>query len=329
MRILGPMVLFAALGCGSLPPRAPGVPFDVQGHRGARGLLPENTLPAFELALELGVSTLELDTGVTADGVVVVSHDPRLSAKVCLGPGGERLPAGGGPLIRDLTLAELRRYDCGTLNPDRGRFPEPPRRNVPGTPIPTLDEVLDLAAERDPGVRFNIEVKFDPTADLTVPLEAFVERVVERVVARGLVERATIQSFDWRALALVKRTRPEIRTAALLSPETLEGEGGAASPWLDGRSLAGGDGDLLALLADARPVVDVFSPYWRQILPGAWGYLGTGVEQIQAAGFPVIPWTVNPADRMEKILDLGVDGLITDYPDRLLELLERRGVPVL
>ncbi len=318
-----------ASACASLPPRAPREPFDAQGHRGARGLLPENTLPAFRRALELGVSTLELDVGVTGDGAVVVSHDPKLSGKVCLGPGGERL-GDEGPRIRDLTLEELGRYDCGALNPDPGRFPEPPRRNRPGTRIPTLEEVFDLAAELDPAVRFNIEIKFDPTApEDTVPLEGFVPAVVGRIRARGLVGRTTVQSFDWRALELVKLLEPGLTTAALLSPETVRGPGGAPSPWLNGLSLAETGGTAVGLLRAAEGYVDIFSPYWRQVTPGAWGYLGATVEEIQAAGFPVVPWTVNDRRRMEKTLDLGVDGLITDYPDRLLAALMARGVPIL
>jgi len=313
----------ACAGGGARPPRAP---FDVQGHRGARGLLPENTLPAFRRALELGVSTLELDTGVTADGVVVVSHDRRLSGEICLGPDGESLADDEGPLLRDLTLAEVRRFDCGSLNPDPEQFPEPPRRNLPGTPVPTLGQVFDLAAEIDPRARFNIEMKVDPTVDETVPLEEFVTRLVDLVVERGLVGRTTIQCFDWRGLELVKLRRPDLTTAALLSPNTLGA--GNPSPWLNGLALAA-NGTSLGLLDGARDYVDVFSPNWRQVTPGAQGYLDSTVEEIQAAGFPVIPWTVNSPRQIEKTLDLGVDGLISGYPDRLLEILRQRGVEVL
>jgi glycerophosphoryl diester phosphodiesterase len=303
--------------------------FDAQGHRGARGLLPENTLPAFRKALELGVSTLELDTGVTADGVVIVSHNRRLSGEICLGPDGGRLSEEGGPLFRDLTLAEVREFDCGALNPSPQRFPEPPRRNLPGTPVPTLAEVFELAAELDPEVRFNIEMKVDPRVDETVPLERFVAILVDQVVARGLVERTTIQCFDWRGLELVKRRRPELATAALLSPETVRGADGGPSPWLNGLSLTEAGGNAVGLVTGARAYIDIFSPHWRLVTPGEWGFLDSTVEELQAAGFPVIPWTVNAVYQIERTLDLGVDGLITDYPDRLLEILRQRGMEVL
>ena len=329
MRALPPATAFLllALACAGDEPRRPREPFDAQGHRGARGLLPENTLPAFRRALELGVSTLELDTGVTADGVVVVSHNRRISGEICLGPGGERLGEEGGALIRDLTLEEIRRYDCGSLNPDPGEFPEPPRRNLPGTPMPTVAQVFDLAAELDPGVRFNLELKVDPTVDETVPLERFVEVLVDLVVERGLVDRVTLQCFDWRALELVKQRRPDLTTAALLSPRTL-GDGDA-SPWLNGLSLDAAGGTGLGLVEAAIAYVDVFSPSWRQVTPGAKGYLGATVGRYQEAGLPVVPWTVNSPERIEQVLDLGVDGLISDYPDRLLEILGRRGIQVL
>ena len=328
MRVLAPTaaIVCLALACAGGGPRPPVEPFDAQGHRGARGLLPENTLSAFRRALELGVSTLELDTGVTADGVVIVSHNARLDPEICLGPGGQPLPKEGGPLFRDLTLAEVRRYDCGSLNPSRKRFPEPPRVNLPGTPVPTLAELFALAAELDPEVRFNIEMKVDPTVDETVPLEEFAHRLVDLVAEHGLVERTIIQCFDWRGLELIKRRQPDLRTAALLSIDTAKGR---PSPWLNGLSLDTAGGTAVGLLEGARGYVDVFSPYWRQVTPGAWGYLDSTVEEIQAAGFAVIPWTVNKPRRIEKALDLGIDGLITDYPDRLMEILRRRGIEVL
>ena len=315
------LLLLAAAACSGL--QAAGTtrePFDVQGHRGARGLLPENTLPAFERALELGVSTLELDLGVTRDREVVVSHDSRINPKICRRADGTTILA--PTLLRELSLAEAQTLDCGGLNPDRRRFPEPPRRNVAGARIPTLGQVFDLAAAARDRVRFNIEIKVDPTADDTVPLEEFVALVVGLVHERSLGSRVTIQSFDWRALELVKRHAPDLETAALLAPDTLEPE------WLNGVDPGAAGGTALGLLRSASIYVDVFSPYWRLVLPGSPVYLGSTVREIQAAGFPVVPWTVNSRRRMKKMLALGVDGLITDYPDVLIALLEEEGVGI-
>jgi glycerophosphoryl diester phosphodiesterase len=296
-------------------------PFDVQGHRGARGLLPENTLPAFERALELGVSTLELDVGVTRDRQVVVSHERHVNPQLCRRVDGTAILA--PPLIREITLAELQALDCGGLNPDPARFPEPPRRNLPGTRIPTLREVFRLAADfGDAEVRFNIETKIDPTVDDTVPIEEFVALVVGVVEEAGMVSRVTVQSFAWRTLELVKRHNPALETAALLASDTL------APEWLNGIDPKTAGGTSLDLLRAARAYVDLYSPDWRLIAPGGPGYLGSRVEEIQAAGFRVVPWTVNSRRRMEKLIGLGVDGLITDRPDVLIALLEEHGITV-
>ncbi len=300
--------------------RTPVPPFDVQGHRGARGLLPENTLEGFRKALELGVSTLELDLGVTRDRRVVVSHDRHLNPAICRRADGAAVKA---LPLRELDLAEVQALDCGSLNPDRRRFPEPPRKNLPGARVPTLAEVFDLARRfGDDAVRFNVEIKVDPTVDDTVPLEDFVALVLDLVRERGLAPRVTVQSFDWRALELVKRRAPDVETAALLAPDTL------APEWLNGLDPEAVGGTSLGLLSAAASHVDVFSPYWRLVTPGSPRYLGSSVADLKAAGFPVVPWTVNSKRGMKKMLALGVDGLITDYPDVLLELLAERGVAV-
>ncbi len=296
-------------------------PFDAQGHRGARGLLPENTLPAFRRALELGVSTLELDLGVTRDRQVVVSHDRRLNPRICRHGDGREIAE--PQLLRDLTLAEVQALDCGALNPDPKRFPEPPRANLPGARIPTLRAVFELAADfGDAEVRFNVETKIDPTVDDTVPIEEFVTLVIGVVEEAGLASRVTLQSFHWRALELSKARAPEIETVALLAPDTRSPE------WLNGIDPKSAGKTSLGLLRAARSYVDLYSPYWRLIAPGSPYYLGISVAEVQAAGFPVVPWTVNSKRRMKKMLDFGVDGLITDYPDVLIELLEERGQAV-
>lgn len=297
-------------------------PFDAQGHRGARGLLPENTLPAFELALELGVSTLELDLAVTRDRVVVVYHDRYINSEVCLNADGSEI-ATPAPLVRDLDLATVQTYDCGSLNPDPHRFKEPPRENRPGTRIPTLAQVFELADEfGDHDVRFNIEIKIDPNVDDTVPIEEFVELTIAVVQKHELSDRVTIQSFAWQALELSKKLAPEIQTVGLLGTDTL------TPAWLNGLDADAPGTTSLSLLQAAESYVDIFSPYWRLVMPGSPFYHGNPIQEIQAAGFAVIPWTVNRQRHMEKLLDLGVDGMITDYPDVLLTLLQQRKIRI-
>jgi len=310
-------VLLACSGPAATVDQASQGIVDVQGHRGARGLRPENTLAGFEHALALGVTTLELDLGMTRDGILVVTHDPRVSGSLCTAPDGSPIPE-PGPLVLELSLAELQAFDCGSLNPDATRFPEPPRRAVPGAQIPSLVELLDLAENKKKGrVRFNIEVKTEPGSSETPALEPFVAKVVGILRSRGLLGRATLQSFDWQALLIGKRLEPELRTVALLADDTLNAR------WLAGLAPAEHDG-VLGLLEAADEFVDDFSPSWRMLLP-RFGR-GIPIQPLQRAGFRVVPWTVNDEATMRRLLSLGVDGIITDYPDRLLALLRELGI---
>jgi glycerophosphoryl diester phosphodiesterase len=258
-----------ALGCAQASPTTPapsagpvGRTLDVQGHRGARGLRPENTLPAFAHALALGVSTLELDLHLSRDGKLVVVHDASISPGLCLDSHGAAIPL-PAPRLVDLDLERIQQFDCGSSNPDPVRFPEPPRRNVPGAHIPTLAEVFSLVAEQgNPRVRFNLEVKTDPGASGGSSLERAVALTVEAIQRHGLLERSTLQSFDWRALRIAKTLAPELRTSALLgAPDTL------GPAWQNGLELAD-YGSVLRLLLAARAYVDDFSPYWGHLVSG-------------------------------------------------------------
>jgi glycerophosphoryl diester phosphodiesterase len=177
----------------------------IHGHRGARAMRPENTLPAFEYAIAAGVDVLELDMGVTKDGVVVVSHDPILQAPICKGPKN-------GVPIHTLTLAEVRQYDCGgTQNPLFST-----QVTVPGTTMPTLAEVFALAPKGK--FEFNIETKiFEDHPEYTPSPEEFVKLVLAEIRAAKLESRVILQSFDFRTLHAMKRIAPEIRRSALYS----------------------------------------------------------------------------------------------------------------
>jgi glycerophosphoryl diester phosphodiesterase len=214
--------------------------FDLQGHRGARGLAPENTLEAFATALSIGVTTLEFDLAMTRDGILVVSHDSRLNPDHTRGPDGEFLDA-EGPAIRSLTLAEVKRYDVGRLKPGTAyaaAFPE--QRGMDGARIPTLMEVFELTRRaRADHVRFNIETKLTPTSGADTPdPETFAAAVARAVREAKLAGRVSIQSFDWRTLVVMRRIAPEIERVCL----SIDGGGGdtlqrgrpGASPWTAG-----------------------------------------------------------------------------------------------
>ncbi|MGZ5232592.1 MAG: glycerophosphodiester phosphodiesterase family protein, partial [Burkholderiales bacterium] len=190
---------------------------DIQGHRGARGLFPENTLPAFSRALEIGVTTLELDCGVTKDGVVVVSHDPLLNPDFTRDARAQWLERTGSP-IWHLTYAELQHYDVGRLKPGTAyaqRFPQ--QRAVDDTPIPRLEDVFALVRRSgNASVRFNIETKISPLQPSeTATPDAFVGALLQVIREAGMEQRVSIQSFDWRTLQRVQKEAPSIPTVYL------------------------------------------------------------------------------------------------------------------
>lgn len=296
--------------------------FDLQGHRGARGLAPENTLPGFARALTIGVTTLEMDVGVTADDVVVVSHDRRLNPEIVRGADGRWLT--GRPFaIRELTFHELQRYDVGRIKPGSqysNRFPFQRRQDK--VRIPALAAVFELARHaRNDAVRFNIETKLSPLEpEDTLPPEAFARALIEAVRAAGMTKRTIIQSFDWRTLQVVQQEAPEIATSYLSvqqqAEDTIQARAAEASPWTAGlRFRDHGSVPRMVKAAGGR----IWSPYFGDLTPEL-------VKEAHALGLQVLPWTVNEPPDMERLIDWGVDGLITDYPDRLREVMADRGM---
>ena len=285
--------------------------FDLQGHRGARGLLPENTLAGFERALGLGVSTLETDLAITSDGVVVLSHDAWLNPDITRDAHGDWLTTRGAA-IRTLTLAELRGFDVGRINPNSAYAGEFPRQSpVDGARIPMLQELFALSRHLGRNPRYNIEIKTSPEhPDATLDPDDFARRVIEVVRSAGLEAATTIQSFDWRSLLAVKRLAPEIATICLTedSPDasTVRGTGGTISPWLGGLDPDDHGRSLPRLVAAAGG--SGWSPHWSNLDRAS-------VAEAQLLGLRVVPWTVNTPDEITRVMAFGVNGLITDYPD--------------
>ena len=261
----------------------------MQGHRGARGHAPENTLPGFERALAIGVDTLELDVGVTRDGVVVIHHDRRLNPDLARGPDGKWVTA-PAPTIFSLSYQELQGYDVGRIRPGSEyaqRFPH--QKPIDGTRIPRLEA---LFARAGPRVRFNIETKLVPEApDETLAPEPFARALIAEVRKAGLAARTTIQSFDFRTLKVVEREAPEIATAYLTS-------GKSSDP---------------AMLREAG--ARIWSPNFQDLDAGK-------IAAARAAGLRIVAWTVNEPADISRVLDMKVDGIISDYPDRVRDAIK-------
>jgi len=300
--------------------------FDLQGHRGARGLMPENTLPAFETALGLGVTTLELDTVMTADGVVVVHHDRRLSPPRSRDGAGNWIAQEGAPAILSLTREQLAAFDIGRARPG-SKLAEryPGQAGLDGVAIPTLTDVLARAEALSGGaIQYNIETKISPQApEESADPEVFARALIAAIRAAGVESRAAVQSFDWRSLQIVQRAAPEIETVYLTAEQDwLDNLGRgdpAPSPWLGGLDIDWAEVTLPQAIARAGGAV--WSPYFR-------GLTEADLKEAQGLGLRVVVWTVNDPADMASLIDLGVDGLITDYPDVLIELLRNRGIPV-
>ena len=303
---------------------------DVQGHRGARGLFPENTIEGFKRTLELDISTLELDLVITKDHIPIVYHDFYINPNLCLDKNGDSINNKKSDLIYDYTLREIKQYDCGSLNPDIKRFPEPPRINIPGEKIPTLYEVFDLIHEYpNRNIWLNIEIKFNPEKQLTAPINIFVSEVIKIIKKYNSTDNVNIQSFDWEVLEIVKSIDPSILTAGLLDYSTVKSSNDSIpSPWLNGIHFENTGGTSLSILNEANKYIDVFSPNWKLVLPNHSRYLGNTVTEIQNSGFTVIPWTINRTDIMINLIKEKVDGIITDYPDSLLMVMREMNIHI-
>ena len=260
--------------------------FDWQGHRGCRGLMPENSLPAFLKALEFkDVTTLELDLAISKDNQVLVSHEPWFNPSICLQPNGDSIAQKDAEkfLIFQKTIAEIRGFDCGSIgNP---RFPEQQKLK---TYKPTLREVVEAVRPLRANIRWNIEVKSQPEWDglRHPPVDEFVRLVVAEIRALGLEQSATVQSFDVRALNALHRQAPNLKLAFLI--ENIHS---------------------LEFNMDRLEFTPaIYSPYYLLVNKSL-------VRKCHSRKMQLIPWTVNDVKSMRRLVRLGVDGIITDYPN--------------
>lgn len=256
----------------------------VHGHRGARARRPESTIPAFRYAIDAGVDALESDMAVTKDNVIVMSHDPILEPPVCTGP----VPSA---IIHQLTLAQVKEWDCGAVrNP---KFPT--QQAIPGTRMPTLDELLDLA----PLGRFdfNIETKsFPDKPELTPDPETFVRMVLAKIREHKVERRVILQSFDFRTLRAMHKIDPSIRLAALTENDPR-------------------DFVTIAKEADAG----IISPHFNLVTPEK-------VAAAHKAKLQVVVWTANTPDVWDKLIAAQVDAIISDDPAELIKYLKSKGL---
>ncbi|WP_433828745.1 glycerophosphodiester phosphodiesterase family protein [Actinoplanes sp. CA-015351] len=297
--------------------------FDLQAHRGGIGLTTESTLQGFAKALRLGVSTLELDTQVTKDSKVVVTHDRQVSAQKCRGDFV-------GRYIKDLTLAQIKTLDCGFQQlPGFGE-----QEQIAGARIVELKDVLNLVKRyRAKDVTLNIETKVEAGApEQTAPRELFVRRVFEEIRKSGIERQVTIQSFDWGALKAMHLLAPRWPLVALTNDDFLQVGKPGASPWLGGIDADDFGGDFVRAAASIRGVTTLSPVYGfpqngTVADPAFRFYVDKQmIADAHARGLKVVPWTCDDPATVRALMDLGIDGIITNYPDRVRQIMKERGL---
>ena len=269
---------------------------DIQGHRGCRGLLPENTIPAFLHALELGVHTLELDVVVTKDKVVVVSHEPFLNHEICSTLSGNEITKSDerNYNIYEMNFADLIKYDCGLQN--HSKFPE--QKNIPTTK-PSLDEMIVASEKKSTELNrelpfYNIEIKRRKEGDLIFhpDYKEFTDLTMEVILKNKIQDRATVQCFDMEVLQYLKAAYPDQEQVFLIENRKKPEEN----------------------ISNLGHVPEIYSPYYKLVNKELVAYC-------KNKNMKLIPWTVNEAKDTEDLLALGVDGIISDYPDMVLEVV--------
>ncbi|MFQ5572128.1 MAG: glycerophosphodiester phosphodiesterase family protein, partial [Rhodothermales bacterium] len=300
--LVGMILPFLSVGLAPAQPSSSTTsPFDLQGHRGARGLRPENTIPAFLHALELGVTTLEMDVVIAKDGTVVVSHEPWFSGTICSLPSGEPVPIDRHKEYRifEMTYDEVARFDCGS----RGHFRFPRQQRMKAAK-PRLRDVIEAAEtyvrkHRRPPVQYNIETKSRPEWDGVFHPDpvTFTLGLYDVLLQTGVKDRTTLQSFDVRTLQAARRADQAWRLALLVDAEN--------------------DLGLAANIETLGFTPHIYSPHYRLVDEAL-------LREAHTHSMLVIPWTVNTLEEMQRLKALGVDGLITDYPDIGVTLLENK-----
>lgn len=295
----------------------------LHGHRGARGVMPENTMAGFQFALACGVKVLEFDVLLCRDLVPVITHNPRLMPDLTRDASGQWL-AHGGPTIRNLSVDDLQTYDVGGLQQGSiygGLYPD--QAFLDGERIPALAQLLALVTQPEhTDVWLDMEIKSNPNQpEDTPPIPALVSATLEVLQSFGVQNRCIIQSFDWRVLREVAAQAPYMARSYLsdLPNETTPAVENIydGSPWMDGHSLADYEGSLPRLVADLGGAI--WSPYFADITEA-------DMLEARARGLIVNVWTVNLAADIDRMIALEVDGIISDYPGRVQRRLLAQGL---
>ncbi len=288
----------------------------IHGHRGARGIFPENSLIGIQAGIEAGCDAIEVDLCVTADNHLVIHHDPILSPELVRDESGRWIT--GEIRIRDLDLEHLKTYDIGRIDPDT-EYGElfSTQTPVDSTHIPTLDEFVELVTKLDSSVIYNLELKSTRDNRRDTPLvDEYVDLVVDALQKHGIIDRAFLQSFDWRLVIAVKTLVPRLKIGFITNQQPdgppISPIPGTPAPWTSYEDIADYDNHLPGMVKSLGG--DVWSSNQHDLNE-------SDIHSSHELGLEVYAWTVNSIMDMERMIDFGVDVITTDYPDRLYRIL--------
>lgn len=306
--------------------------FDLEAHRGGRDVRPENTLYSYAYAIELGATSIECDMQLTKDGQIVMSHNPILNSDITRDENGNYIENNKYD-IRLMTVDELKKFDVGIMDPNCGEYYDLHGKTqfTYDAKIPTLEELMQLIQSYgDKNIVLNIETKSypDPASagyKNNADPKKFVEVFNNIVKKYDMEDRVVLQSFDWQTLIEMKKLNPNISTSALWQEQPSWGRDSESlrryekkkSPWLGGLDIKDYQGN--PVKAAHAIGADIISPYYTEISK-------QDVDEAHSLGMKVVPWTVNNEKDMNMLLDMGVDGIISDKPWLLKQVLEKRNI---
>mgnify|MGYP000224434217 FL=1 len=306
--------------------------FDLEAHRGGRDVRPENTLYSYAYAIELGATSIECDMQLTKDGQIVMSHNPILNSDITRDENGNYIENNKYD-IRLMTVDELKKFDVGVMDPNCGEYYDLHGKTqfTYDAKIPTLEELMQLIQSYgDKNIVLNIETKSypDPASagyKNNADPKKFVEVFNNIVKKYDMEDRVVLQSFDWQTLIEMKKLNPNISTSALWQKQPSWGRDSESlrryekkkSPWLGGLDIKDYEGN--PVKAAHAIGADIISPYYTEISK-------QDVDEAHSLGMKVVPWTVNNEKDMNMLLDMGVDGIISDKPWLLKQVLEKRNI---
>lgn len=295
----------------------------IYGHRGMAGLYPENTLEGYAESIKLGVDSLDIDVALTKDNIVVGSHDPFLNKDLTRDSSGQWLKDNKN-LINNYTFAELQQFDVGKINPASSYYRSYPEQcGMDNIKIPSLEQVIQLIKSTgNNNHKLQIEIKTSPLRENQEYIEVFVRAIIDIIEKNNFIEKAELQSFDWRTLIYAKRLNANVKTS-FITEQSLSFDMFADywpvdnTPWTAGHRLADYNGSMMEMVANLG--ADNWCPLYTNVTPQL-------VAEAHAKNIKVIPWTADTKQAMLSLIDAGVDGIITNRPDLLRELMAELGM---